>query len=532
MQERFQKLLQRFLEFWNKYTKKQRTIFLSIVGSVIVLLVILILILGRTKYMVIAEFEDKTLAANAVSTLTENGIKTRLGSDKLTVEIDEEAEVQARILITGTFADNDLFGLENLLDNSLETTNSDRRLKNDLYIRSEIQKALESLPGIETASVIFYPTSANNSILASEDEINCSVILNLSKEISSKKAASLAESIAASLGNDTTEKIKIMDQNMNLIFGGTIDEEEEELNKKQTWTLWVTNFYEERMIELGGKNGFDTSVALSLDIDYTEKSIAYKEYLAAEGQEQGLYSTFQKISSENKGNNGDVVGTDANDETDYYIANTEGGNSSYDETKITYLPSERLTEITEEYGLIRRESSSAGIYLGKVTPVYESDLEILGVLNEEMTFEEYMANNREPRLMEREEYEYMIEIMSSASGIPVENLTVVAYESFDFIPKEVEEFNWTLVLEIGLAVVILGLLLFVVFRGLAPDEVVEMEPELSVEQLLATTKENQTLEDIELDEKSETRRLIEKLIEDNPEAVANLLRNWLNDEWG
>ena len=40
------------------------------------------------------------------------------------------------------------------------------------------------------------------------------------------------------------------------------------------------------------------------------------------------------------------------------------------------------------------------------------------------------------------------------------------------------------------------------------------------------------VEDIELDEKSETRRLIEKLIEDNPEAVANLLRNWLNDEWG
>ena len=159
-------------------------------------------------------------------------------------------------------------------------------------------------------------------------------------------------------------------------------------------------------------------------------------------------------------------------------------------------------------------------------------MELLGVLNEEMTFDEYIANNREPRLMEREEYEYMIEIMSSASGIPVENLTVVAYEAYDFIPKEVEEFNWTLVFEIALAVVILGLLLFVVFRGLAPDEVVEMEPELSVEQLLATTKENQTLEDIELDEKSETRRLIEKLIEDNPEAVANLLRNWLNDEWG
>ena len=219
MQERFQKLLQRFLEFWNKYTKKQRTIFLSIVGSVIVLLVILILILGRTKYMVIAEFEDETMAANAVSTLNENGIKSKLGSDKLTVEIDEDAEVQARILIAGTYGEDDRFSIDDLMNNSLETTNSDRRLKNDLFVRAEIQAALESLSGIESASVIFYPTSANNSILASEDEINCSVILHLSGEISSKKAMNLAESIAASLGNDTTEKIKIMDQNMNLILG-------------------------------------------------------------------------------------------------------------------------------------------------------------------------------------------------------------------------------------------------------------------------------------------------------------------------
>ena len=42
---------------------------------------------------------------------------------------------------------------------------------------------------------------------------------------------------------------------------------------------------------------------------------------------------------------------------------------------------------------------------------------------------------------------------------------------------------------------------------------------------------NQTLEDIELAEKSETRRTIEKFIDENPEAVAALLRNWLNEEW-
>ena len=60
----------------------------------------------------------------------------------------------------------------------------------------------------------------------------------------------------------------------------------------------------------------------------------------------------------------------------------------------------------------------------------------------------------------------------------------------------------------------------------------ETEPELSVEALLASTKENQqSVEDIDLNDKSETRKAIEKFVDENPEAVALLLRNWLEDDW-
>ena len=60
-----------------------------------------------------------------------------------------------------------------------------------------------------------------------------------------------------------------------------------------------------------------------------------------------------------------------------------------------------------------------------------------------------------------------------------------------------------------------------------------MEPELSVENLLESTKEaEEELEDIGFNEKSETRILIEKFVDENPEAAASLLRNWLNEDWG
>ena len=56
---------------------------------------------------------------------------------------------------------------------------------------------------------------------------------------------------------------------------------------------------------------------------------------------------------------------------------------------------------------------------------------------------------------------------------------------------------------------------------------------MSVESLLETTKEaeSEQLEDIGFNEKSETRLMIEKFVDENPEAVAQLLRNWISDDW-
>ena len=43
--------------------------------------------------------------------------------------------------------------------------------------------------------------------------------------------------------------------------------------------------------------------------------------------------------------------------------------------------------------------------------------------------------------------------------------------------------------------------------------------------------DTEELEDIGYTEKSETRILIEKFVEENPDAAALLLRNWLNEDW-
>ena len=86
--------------------------------------------------------------------------------------------------------------------------------------------------------------------------------------------------------------------------------------------------------------------------------------------------------------------------------------------------------------------------------------------------------------------------------------------------------------QILLAVLIFALLGYVVFRSTRKEHLQELEPDLSVQSLLASTREHDSdMEDITYSEKSEARLMIEKFVDEKPEAVASLLRNWLNEDW-
>ena len=58
-----------------------------------------------------------------------------------------------------------------------------------------------------------------------------------------------------------------------------------------------------------------------------------------------------------------------------------------------------------------------------------------------------------------------------------------------------------------------------------------VEEEISVEDILQSNPEFE-LQNVDIEAKSEARRMIEKFVDDNPEAVAGLLKTWLNQEWG
>ena len=180
--------------------------------------------------------------------------------------------------------------------------------------------------------------------------------------------------------------------------------------------------------------------------------------------------------------------------------------------------------------IVNYETSSISVVATSFVVYDERALKADGTLDN-MSFDEFVAQNSD-RVKTTVDDEFY-DMVSNATGFSRENITIIAYDVPFFKYASASGRDIADYLQIALAVLIFILLGFVVFRSMRKQEEQAVEPELAVEDLLESTKEaeDENLADIGFSEKSETRILIENFVENNPEAAASLLRNWLNEEW-
>jgi len=531
MQERLKELPKKFLEYWNKWTSKQKTIIISAVSAVVVLIALLVFILGRTKYIQIDTYEDTRTASEVISVLREGEYTTKLGPDNKTVLVDETQYSDAIMTLATSDITSDEFSIDDLLNNSITTTNGDRLLKNHLRTESNLRATLCSMEGILDAKVIYTPKNTANTILDSSKEIPVAITLVTNSFFDEDSAAGIAKVVAFGVGNQTTEHITIVDQTGKMLFDGQATELESELDysDKLAMTDYLERKYKDAVIGAMTMNQYtEVDVVPHIVMNFDKVKKLFTDYVPLDGETFGVLTEEHKTSSTGEGANGDIPGTDSNDEVDYYIDESTGLVYESSTMDKFYQPSVHVEEIVYDTGTIVAEECSIAVTATKVIKLPEENMRILGLLDD-MTFEEYVARNSEPVKVDAPEE--LIELVAAATGIPEENVKIRTYLIYDYIEAQEVARDWSFYFQILLAVGMIAFLLFVVFRGMAPVEVTELEPELSVEQLLATTKENQSLEDVEFSEQSETRKMIEKFFDENPEAVAQLLRNWLNEEW-
>lgn len=533
MAEKIKALPAHLLEIWKNYTKKQRIIIISIVASVILALVILLLVVNHTSYRKLAVFEDTKSAGQVTELLKEQGILYETSDDGLVISVDSKKYTDAVYALGATDITTTGMSWEDALNNDMTTTESEKRTKSQLALQNDLRNTLIGMDNVSDAVVYLDIPQDDGTIFSENQETTVSAMLTLDEQISEDAAKGMAKMLAGAVGNPTTDNVTIIDSESSLLFAGGEDEAlGGSLNSADEYRQKLRKQIGLNVQEVLLKYGYDDveigTSNIKFNMDKTTEM--YTEYTPAEGQEQGLYSSTYNYKSVGGSSSGGIPGTDSNsDDTDYML---EGNGSSSSETtldKAEYLPNERVTNTEYEIGAVLPEQSSLGVVLTDYVVYNEDEVEAQGLLQGQTWDEFVLANNTRTQQTVPDD---VVALISNTTGVAQNSISVVAFQQPIFNASIKESFfTFQNILMIVLAVLIVALLIFVVFRGVAVKEEVEEEPELSVERLLATTKDNQSLEGIEFSDGSETRRMIEKFVDENPEAVAQLLRNWLNEDW-
>ena len=532
MPEQLQKLFDRVLEWWKKFNTKQKTLLLSILATIVLALVILAVVVSKPEMMPLYTCSSLKEAGNIKELLTDNSISYTVSEDGLSFEVEKGDLANARILLGTNSIPTEGPDISSVFSGGFSSTEADKEKRYKAYLQEDLAMVLEGMDAIETASIRLDLPNRDGTIISKDEQASVSVMLTLEDELTKDQAAGLAQFLATNVGNKDTSRITIIDNAGNVLFSGDeINSVTGSANSQMELKAKAESLVKNKIkdVLVGSTICDNAEIAMNLDMDFDERTEQTHEYYAPEGQTNGMIDSKSEYESMSKGGAAAVPGTDSNDDTTYVIEDSEITLSTISDVTTDYVNNEKITTYVQSVGKINCETSSISIVLTDWVVYKEDILRASGALDN-MTFDEYIVANSEP--VKREVDEDYYELVSNATGFPIKSITILSYAQPMFEYSSKDDRDISDYLQLILVVFIFLLLGFVVFRSMKREVVNEPEPELSVENLLESTKESQeALADIGYNEKSETRILIEKFVEQNPEAAASLLRNWLNEDW-
>ncbi|MCR5669792.1 MAG: flagellar M-ring protein FliF [Butyrivibrio sp.] len=538
MAERFNALRQKILDWWNQFTARQKTLIIG-AGTVILLtVIILVSVLNQPQYVLLATANSTKEASEIKGLLDGESIGYKMSDNGLEFRVLKKDQASASLLLGANDIQSYAYSIDNVTDGSFSTTESDKQKKYVLYLESRLeQDFIQKFDAIKSANVQLNIPDNDGTLIGNKEESSAWILLELAEgaKFDEDNAAFLAKAVSVALSNETTDNIVILDTEGNMLFSGGQDASASGLASTQLTVKAKAEQLvksEVKKVLLGTKLYDDIEVASNLVMDFSNEEVVEHNYTPAEDQTQGVLSHEDTYTAENINGISGIPGTDSNadDETTYVTQDNANSTSNITEESRDYLPNEKITTKTSGPGVVKYKESSISVTAINYLVMKESDYKSGD--HDGMSWNDFKAANTDPLSMEVPTE--MINVVSKATGIMEENVAMAAYTEYVFFDKTGANITFTDVLQILLILVILGLLAFIIIRSMWTNKKTEEEAEpeqLSVESLLESQPQ-EMLNDIEVDTGSETKRLIEKFVDENPEAAAILLRNWLNEDFG
>lgn len=542
MPEQVQNILNRLTEWWKKFNTKQKVLLTSLTAIVIIALGILAAVMTKPNYISLYDAANSK-EASAIKELLdgEGGFDYKVtGTTHFDINAKQESEANM-LLGRNNYATNGYnltqADISKVVNGSFSTTEADKQKLYREYLETKLAEDLMAQDLIESATVSLDIADDDGTLISRMQESAASVSLRLNGPMNDSQAYGIARFVATQLGNNSTEKVTILDQSTSKILYSGADQDSDlallssQFDEQERRAATIKSDIKDALAESGLFSNVE--VGLNLDMSFEDVEDTIHRYWHNDGMDNGEIGTQEIYSASGTGDVGGVPGTFANgDNTSYYTGGTDG-EWSVSNQKTDYKLNEEVKTTVSKGGKVNRENCSAAVVAVR-NIVYEEDVvKASGDLGD-MSWDEYKAANGDNQLVENDEstaaYVSMIAKVVGCDESAVEFLCI---EKPIFVDSAGNGRTVTDILQIALAVLIFALLGFVVFRSTRKQKETAAEPELSVEALLESTamESEDNLEDIGYAEKSDTRLLIEKFVDEKPDAAALLLRNWLNEDW-
>lgn len=532
MPEFLTKFSDQITNYWNKFSRIQKIQIIGIFISGLAALVILTLILSRPHYVL---FMDDVLPGQMSlikTTLDENNITYIIGDDATDISVDSGNFTDAKLILSSEgILSNTGFKWQEAFNTSLTTSSDDREMMQQLAFENELGELIGLIDSVEEARVKIVLPDDTRYVLNEEKEASASIMLKVIGKLSDEQVYGIASFVESAVENLSIQRIKIFDSTTSkLLFNGgsgsgvmgnAINYMEIEREQERNYARTI----ESLLLARGEYDDAVVSVNLKLDFDavQTEK----EENTLPEGMSESLATHVYIYESTGVNKEaGGVPGTDSNADTTTYVTdNASGSESTVSITEKDLDVNKIVTRTVKSIGNILHKESTVTVVLNKFVYYKEVLIKEDGSLDN-ISWEKYKEEHNARKSIDVNPD--ITTLVSTAANI--DKVFVLAYEVPIFEDEPVKKNQLGDIIPIIVIVLMIGLLGYAVYKGTEPD-ITEVEPELSVEEILSTTQESEELESIEYGDKSEARIQIEKFVDENPEAVAQLLRNWLNEDW-
>ena len=166
MADKLKEIPGKILEWWNKFTSRQKTIIIGIAAVVIFTFAIIIYTFTRPQYTKLGTYESSTTSAEIVKILDDAGITHRESADALTVEVLANQISQANLAIASQGYSPDIPDYNTYVKGGMSTTSAEMNNQYKVYLEKYMEYMFSQMEPVKSATVML--TLAQNTGRLSE----------------------------------------------------------------------------------------------------------------------------------------------------------------------------------------------------------------------------------------------------------------------------------------------------------------------------------------------------------------------------